>query len=81
MQTTHSILTPPICKLPPPSISPSSLFVHKKKKKIGRGGRLVGRVRERISSSLHTQQGARHQVRSHNPEVMTQAKIKSQVLN
>ena len=40
-----------------------------------------GRGRKRISSRLHTQHGAQHGAWTHNPEIMTWAKIKSQIFN
>ena len=39
------------------------------------------RERERTSSRLHTQLGAQNGARSHDPGIMTQAKIKSRRLN
>lgn len=39
------------------------------------------RGKEKIPSRLHTQRGARLRARSHSPEIMTQAKIKSLMLN
>ena len=40
-----------------------------------------GRERERILSTLQAQDRAQHGARSHEPEIMTQAKIKSLMLN
>ena len=39
------------------------------------------RERERILNRLHTQHRAQHRARSHNSQIMTWAKIKSQTLN
>jgi len=44
-------------------------------------GRGRGRRRERILSRLHVQHRAWRGARSHDPEIMTWAKIKSQMLN
>ena len=45
-----------------------------------RQGKGRGRGRERILSSLHTQHGAEGRVQSQDPEIMTWAEIKSQIL-
>ena len=44
-------------------------------------GRSRGKGRENISSRLYTEHGAQCGFQSHNPEIMTWAKTKSQLLN
>lgn len=57
------------------------VLVLEKRAQMGERLRGRGSEGERIPSRLHAQSGARHRAWFHNPGIMTQAKIKNQMLN